>query len=224
MKTEKLSFEKEEKSRRLEDVVELLKTETDRGKMERLTKEAYSLIKIKFLEEGGVFYDDINEFYGNLKGDFVVRMEDPERLIHSVAKHEDLEVSPRKDYPNVVEWRNDYGSVGLRDAFLEGTGMLGGMVTVFGFREGDDIEVSDVRAEEKDVFGRERGLVRIAKGVVHPEDLQFIILRMPVSFFPEGEITPQEKKDIQKHGQSYIFRGFAFNESAEPAKEERIAA
>ncbi len=224
MKREKLLFEQEEKGRRLEDVIELLKEENDEERAEELTKEAYSLIKIKFLEEGGVFYDDINEFYDNLRGDFIVRMESPERLIHSVARHEDLEIRPKKDYPNAVEWRSNYGSVGLRDAFLEGTGMLGGMVTVFGFREGEDIEVSDVEEREKNVFGRERGFVRIAKGVVHPEDMQFIVLRLPVDFFPEDEITLQEKKDIQKHGQSYIFRGFAFNESAEPAKEEKVAA
>ena len=81
-----------------------------------------------------------------------------------------------------------------------------------------------VGEEEKEMFGRERGLVRIAKGKAHPEDMQFVILRLPIECFPEDEITSQERTSIQKHNQHYIFRGFAFNESAETAKEERPAA
>jgi len=221
---EKLIFEQEEKSRRLDEVMELLKKEVDEEKTKELTKEAYSLIKIRFLESGGVFYDDINEFYHDLRGNFVVRMESPERVVNSVGMHKDLKISPQKDHPNVVEWRSEYGSVGLRDAFLEGTGMLGGLITVIGFRKGKGIRVSDVGEEEKEMFGRERGLVRIAKGKAHPEDMQFVILRLPIECFPEDEITSQDRTSIQKYNQHYVFRGFAFNESAETAREERLAA
>ncbi|MFH0712433.1 MAG: hypothetical protein V2A55_01035 [Candidatus Jorgensenbacteria bacterium] len=221
---EKLFFEQEEKSRRLEDVMDLLKTETDEEKIKELTKEAYPLIKIRFLESGGVFHDDIEELYHGLRGNFIVRMDSPERVVSSIGTHEDLRILPKKDHPNAVEWRSEYGSIGLQDAFSEGTGMLGGLITVIGFKKGRDIKVGDVGEEEKDMFGRERGLVRVAKGRVHPKDVQFVILRLPTDCFPEEEITPQEKMDIQKRNRHFIFRGFAFNESAKPAREERIAA
>ena len=221
---ENLILEQEEKSRQLDEVMESLKTETDEEKIKVLTREAYVLIKIRFLESGGVFYDDINELYRGLRGSFVVRMESPDRVVSSVGMHKDLKVSPKKDHPNAVEWRSEYGSIGLRDAFSEGTGMLGGLITVIGFRKGKGIRVSDVGEEEKEMFGRERGLVRIARGKAHPEDMQFVILRLPVECFPEDEITSQERTSIQKHNQHYIFRGFAFNESAETAREERLAA
>ena len=224
LEREKIISEQKKKPRRLEDVVEMLKKENSREEIERLTKEVYTLIKIKFLEAGGVFYDDVSKFYKNLKGDFVVRVENPEVVIDSVIKRDDYEILPKGNYPNAVEWRSDYGLRGLRDAFMEGTGMLGGLVSLVGFKEGKDIEVSDVSAEEKDMFGRERGLVRVAKGTVHPRDVQFVILRLPVSYFPEGELTEREKKDIQKFNPPYLFRGFAFNESAEAGKEERVAA
>ncbi len=221
LKKEKISLMKEDELLNLDEILELLGRETRREEIERLTKETYSLIKIKFLEAGGLFYEDINQLYKNLKGNFIVRVESPTALVELITKHKDLEISPSGNYPNAVEWRPEFEARGLRDAFIEGGAMLGGLVTLVGFRENKETKVEDVSVEEKNVFGRKRDLVRIAKGRVHPEDVQFVILRMPIKYFPAEEITPQEQKDIQKYHQPYIFRGFAFNESAAAAKEKK---
>lgn len=153
----------------------------------------------------------------------LVRRENPEKLIESLTKQKNLAVSfdskVSESYANCAEWNYEYGSRGLENAFLEGYGELGGLVMVAGFKPGPDLKVEEIPGNYKLFYGLDRRLVRSAKGLIHPKEIKFVVLRFPSAFFPKEQMTEkeldrfetEEEKSAVERKTFYIFRGFGFS-------------
>jgi hypothetical protein len=87
--------------------------------------------------EGFEEYADITSMYRALPyGELVVRRENPERLLKSLASGEPLEIQFVNDMPyaNSVAWNPKAdGTRGIDNAFLEGYGHLNNVVMLYGF-------------------------------------------------------------------------------------------
>ena len=172
-----------------------------------------------FINSGAEFVTDVNDIYkeygGENKKPFIVRREDPEKV---VALSEGFDISLSFD-PKVVGDRGDkyvncaiwpYGRdavSGIKNAFLEGRGMAGPIVSLIATKQ--NLENNTVE-EATDAMLRvgtiDRDAVRIVSGKITKEDLRFIILRIQKDFFPDENLVDAERDEKVKQ----IFRGFTF--------------
>ncbi len=194
----------------------------DPQQRKEIVKMVFDALKDEFVSLGASYEVDIDTLYRSLPdGSFIVRREDPERVIRAVAQHTDLSIgldptlAHHGAYANSVEWSRRDGSRGLDTAFLEGVSHLGGIVTVVGSVPGADLEVRSVTPERTpSARGTDRRLVRSVSGRIHPEDIRFVVLRIPSQFFPEDELTDAEQEALDEAEEAAprrpIFRGFRF--------------
>lgn len=185
------------------------------------TKEVLGRIR-----EAGSFeeHTDITSMYRSLPGeDLVVRREDPERLMHTLTRHEPLEIKLEGNVPyaNSVAWnpRID-GTRGIDNAFLEGYGHSDGIVMVYGFSKPEDFRFTQ-HPESQQIFGGiERSRVRTAAGFVPTDAIRFVTLRIPIARFPEAQMTEGEKDLLWEHQNgalqrpAFVYRGFLRKEEA----------
>jgi len=114
----------------------------DPQKYKELSHQVYRDLGSFLIESGGEFASDVNNVYKKYQNNFdsplVVRREDPEKVL-SLANGKDIDLSfdskvagDRGDkYANSAIW--PYGknpTAGLKNAFLEGRGMAGPLVTL----------------------------------------------------------------------------------------------
>jgi hypothetical protein len=171
----------------------------------------------KFITEcGGRYIEDVNEIYKKYQSEsraFIARREDPERVVNLLTnknieiKFDPKVVAERGDkYANCAIW--PYGPdaiAGIRNAFLEGRGMAGPLVSLIASRNNpENVEVSKPEERMLKVDDISREAVRIVSGEIKKEDLAFIIIRMQTKFFPPEKLTDKEKeKNLPQ-----VFRGF----------------
>jgi hypothetical protein len=238
MPREAFSESSDSEKEHLHQILELLNTPSFFDMPPERKKEIVGLavetIRQAMTEIGGIYRENVNEVYEAASGqNLIVRRENPEILVETIAAGEGLELQLDQEvpgeYPNCALWRYDLGAQGLRNAFLEGHAQLGGLVTVVGFKKGAGLEITKVKPDNVQVetSDLDQNLVRIARGTVKPEDIEFVILRAPAGYLPENELTEQERakleknlKDNERREPVQIFRGFAFNEAAEKLKEK----
>lgn len=169
-------------------------------------------------------YTDINKMYRELLHEaLVVRRENPEALMQLLTEHKPLEIAfvGSTPYANSVEWNpHTDGSRGLDNVFLEGYGHRDGIVMVYGFKKPNGFYFKQ-HPESQQVFAQvDRVRVRSAAGVVPPEAVRFVTIRIPIKLFPEERMTEEEKDllwDVQSGAEStpkFIHRGFLATEKA----------
>lgn len=184
--------------------------------------ETYNEIKQYLEDSGGEFHEDVNEVYGkyNSGEPLVVRRENPSVLVELLnGKDITMGFDPKVSlgegdkYVNCALW--PHGSVektsGIANAFLEGRGNAGPIVMVAGYAQNADhmtIEEPVDKMLEVGTISREN--VKILSGIVKPEDLEFIILRIPVKFFEANKLTKGEQERLSKGQLAQIFRGYTF--------------
>jgi hypothetical protein len=190
-------------------------------KYKELCYKIYKDISSFFIENGGEFASDVNNIYRKYQDSYsdplVVRREDPEKVAQLVdGKELDLIFDPKvvgdrgDKYANSAIW--PYGKdpvAGIRNAFLEGRGMAGPIVTLTAIKANPDNTNIEIPQNAKlNVGNIEREAVRIFSGNVSKEDLKFIILRIQKDFFPEENLSEQEIKTNPKQ----IFRAIEFEQ------------
>jgi hypothetical protein len=191
----------------------------DPEKYKSASKQTYKDIAGFLWDKGGEFVTDVNKIYreygANGRTLLIVRREDPEKVL-SLSEGGDVSltfdpqvVGDRGDkYVNCAIWPYGRNAVsGIKNAFLEGRGMAGPLVTVVGVRQNpanNQVEMAkDAMTEVGDI---ERDAVRIVSGTLKKEDLAFIIVRIQKDYFPTENLVEAEKNDQVKQ----IFRGFTF--------------
>ncbi len=182
--------------------------------------QAYKDMASFFISQGGNFIVDVNEIYRSYhrqanQEPLIVRREDPEKTAGLAAGMAvDLSFDPKvtgdrgDKYANCAIW--PYGSnpvAGIKNSFLEGRGMAGPLVTILAARHNP----KNSRLEEPEdrlmkVGDITREAVRIVSGEIGREDLEFIIVRMAANYFPEENLTEEERKEKP----TQIFRAFSF--------------
>lgn len=199
----------------------LLAERVDKARMKEYTETLLQELEVL----AGRSFDSMNEFYGALSGEFIVRREYPTRLLRALVEGEDLQMlfdsSDHKPYSNSVIWNQQNGSRGIENAFLEGFSNMNGVVLVAGYRRGADMKLQTLEDANRIVpdYGTgviDRTLVRSLSGTVHPGDISFVIARIPRDYLSEEQLTEREIE----HDVRQVFRGFIF----ESAQEERLAA
>ncbi len=181
--------------------------------------QAYKDLSGFLLENGGEFVTDVNLIYkkygNNFASPLIVRREDPEKVaalsegqVISLAFDPNV-VGDRGDkYANCAIWPHGKDAVGgIRNAFLEGRGMAGPLVTLIAINnDSKHTSVDEPHESLKKVGTIERDSVRIVSGEITKKELEFIILRIQKDFFPPENMTAEEKSGNGKQ----IFRGIIF--------------
>jgi hypothetical protein len=172
----------------------------------------------KFIEEaGGQYIENINEIYQkyqNLNQEFLIAWrEDPEKVAKLLAdKDISLQFDPKvtieknDKYANCAIWPYGQNAVsGIKNAFLEGRGMAGPLVTLIATKNNpNNIKLTKPKEHLMKVGDISREAVRIVSGKLTKNDLKFIIIRMQKKFFPEEKLTEKERADNIHQ----VFRGF----------------
>jgi len=192
---------------------------------EKMVAEALKSIKEVLEGKGWKYVSDVNSLYHAFRNqNLLVRREDPLRFLSTTAAGQPLKIEfdPNladvvgEKYANCAEWSYDSGERGLKNAFLEGNASLGdSLVFVVGFKPGKDLKVNDISADKKFVHDLDRTLVRSAEGSVNPNDLMFVVVRVPAKFFPKNEMTGAELDAWEKEAEvpprdqkQQVFRSF----------------
>ncbi|MCL4404178.1 hypothetical protein M1432_02450 [Patescibacteria group bacterium] len=213
------------KERLLSEVRSIESIKTADEPQKKLVKEFARDFMKAMGEAGGRPYEDINEFYKNFRGNFLVRREDPMKLAAALLGHESIPLAFDRDlaadgrmYPNCARWSGYGDNRGLQNAFMEGHASVGQgqLIAVVGFKEGKDLKIRGVDDEENIPGGLDREFVRVAEGAIDPEDVAFIAMRVSKDSFPDDF----EDQADQKSESPYLFRGFDFSQSAEESSSQ----
>lgn len=179
-----------------------------------------------------VEFSNISQMYSALRGTgkMIVRREDPERVLELTVDETPVAIDfpPGERYSNAVEWESGLGSIGLSNAYMEGYGHINGAVTVIGFKRGT-LDIVSLPDAEQRFAGLDRTYVRSVKGTVAPEDLLFVATRVPITAFPESEMTEPELdlldayREFEKNGKKppafFVQRGFLYTKNLETAAQ-----
>lgn len=170
---------------------------------------------------GGEYFEDVDELYRQYAvADTLVRRDDPARLLDVAVDAEPYVVSFAGKQPFANGAAFGPRGEGMANALLEG--FSGDVVAaVVGFDGGsvDAQTVPDAGITKRRPGGASlsRAYVRAISGTVAPDDLRFIILRIPKAFFPDDQLRPEEEE------RTHILRGIGIH-PIRPASEERAAA
>jgi hypothetical protein len=149
---------------------------------ERLSAEAIKNIIDVFDQGGGSNPVNTNKVYNSLPNhSYLVRREDPLKLIESIATNEPIKIFFHKGndaYNNAIEWSPFDGSGGTNTTYLEGHAELNNVTAVIGFLPGDKIKMHNVTDTLDSIHGRDRAHVRSISGEIDPSDIVFVTLRM----------------------------------------------
>ncbi len=216
----------------LQAIEQLNDGHVNKQEKEKLIAEVFYTLKDTLLQTGAQYIEDVNEIYKKFRNDtLIVRKDDPERLLKALAQKENI-VIQRNDsgeYENCALWNTHTNAQALRLAMTEGRG--GRELTItFGFEKTPQLHVKKKTMDNvtPDYSTIDRSSARIVDGCIHPEDIRFVVLRMPVSYFPESEMNDKEIEDLEEYQDSlaehphqipqprYVFRGFTF-----PSKNEK---
>ena len=181
---------------------------------------------------GATYFDDINKLYKIIQhGDFIVRRDEMEPLVRLVGKKESIAIklNPQgtqhsEKYANCCEYNPqiDHDAKAIKTAFLQGRSNIGGIATVYGFKKNDKLIVSEIASETRERLGISDSSVKSVEGEIAPDDLKFVVMKIPATVFPEAEMTDEEadafyeyleqlkksSSSITKPPVTQIFRGF----------------
>ncbi|MDD5464153.1 MAG: hypothetical protein PHP62_03315 [Candidatus Moranbacteria bacterium] len=173
----------------------------------------YSMFRDYFLENGAKEYIEWGVKLGEIskaETGILVRRESPDKVANMVKKHESLSIkfSTYGVQPNAAVLGDDLS--GLRIALAGGFGKVGKGSVVFtlGFKSSPSMQITNLPNGEYLQFqGKERMLTKMIAGEVPFENIRFILMRMPKSFFPEKYLTESEsEREDTKHIQRmYVF-------------------
>lgn len=193
-----------------------------------------SELKTVFELSGYKYYEDVNDLYKKYKDKkMIVRRENPGKLIKSVIDQKPLEINTDNQatgyqYGNCAEWDGSQSNTGLKTAILEGRSHLFGLSLIEGFDESKCQDITIDKSTSKDMnlgLGLDRTQVRVAQGKLYPQEIEFILLRVPATKFPKNLLTEFEKDNLadyelalkkgklDKSGQKkplpFVLRGFS---------------
>lgn len=176
-------------------------------------------------------YASINGLFRDLKEPgFIVRRENPERLLSSISAHTPLTVDfpTGERYSNAVEWDTAFRIDSMNNAFFEGYGMANGIVTVVGVRS-EGLDIARLPDAQSNFYGINRESVVSIKGAISPNNIIFVIVRIPIYGYPVEMMTEEERDmfedwDEARHKATnrrvepkFIYRGYLNTKSQQRA-------
>ncbi|NCT54493.1 hypothetical protein GW758_00865 [Candidatus Falkowbacteria bacterium] len=172
-----------------------------------------------FFKKNGGKEEDVSSIYRNYLSKngkpLIVRREDPEKVVRLIENEDiDLSFDPKvvadrgDKYANCAIWPHGVNpTAGMQNAFLEGRGMAGPLVTMMASRQNSQHNlIEDPKDKMLNTGNINRESVRIVSGQIKKEDLEFIIVRLPKKFLSPEKLSEEEKNNNLKE----VFRGFTF--------------
>lgn len=150
---------------------------------------------------------NVNQLYQEMAtmapDNLLVRSEDLEKILKNILEYNliELEFRDKRPYANAAEF-GSHGE-GVATAFGE-VHRSGFIKTLIGFNP-SELRVLVVSQSECDL--RDRSLCRMVEGRLSPNQIKYLILRIPRLGFPEEFLTEEEKKSADP----FIFRGTKIN-------------
>lgn len=179
----------------------------------------YEMFRDFFIANGAVekkFWNDELHMIAHGNGNILVRRDNPENVMELLEGGKDFAVhaSQYGEQPNAALLGNDLH--GLRIALAGGFGKVGRGSVAFtvGFNPSEGMQVADVPQTGYDHFeGLDRKLIKVVSGKTPRENVKFVLMRMPRSFFPEKYMTDSE---IDHEDVGYIQRMYLLHQKKEP--------
>lgn len=208
--TGNLSVDQKSAMANLEAIEKTILESKNRDESEK--EKYYNLLRELFEKNGAVEYENwqakIREI--SREGNIIVRREAADMVEKILENKEKINLSfsrGQEPYPNSALLESDLE--GLQIALAGGRGKVGkgSAVFTFGFKPANETKVSDLPKNKFPQFeGHKRIITKITEGNVPFENIKFILLRMPRSFFPENCLTEEETEKEAHHIQRiYIF-------------------
>ncbi len=180
---------------------------------EKFARVLVDVFREKGLEEHmGPSFDNVYRRYFN---ELIVRRENPARLVKAIATDEPLEIicsrpdfqrDESEKYINSARWkRTDSSEATIGWAIEEGFGnRAGGIFVVEAFRPDldgvtihEDVKPSIKQLRQKDGTMRTREWFRSVEGEIQKDDMEFILVGIPIDLFPQEHMTEDEKIDLE---------------------------
>lgn len=197
-------LEKEPQSKIFE-VVEKMESADNEEEMREATAEFFDELDnldIKLTPDVTSLYREMEEKR------YLVRLEQLRKVMEAVIDKKPIHIGDKEDhYANAVVPHNE----GLKIAFAEGDApgpvrlLIGfGMKSAIGFNP-DNLGVSDIKPDEVDLRNQfvRSALCRHVSGDLRPEDIEYLIMRVPRHLFPKKFLSEREAKEKSR----FIFRG-----------------
>lgn len=195
------------------EIAERLRNKAEKEK-KKLRMELVNALISEFQKNGATLYPDSASFVKHLKDEqYIVRRDHPQKFIEHYMKGEAFPVvfdpAVKKDdpaYANSVWWKPSWGSRGLTIAINEAQTNLEGLGVVFGILPNKNVTSYELSSNQKfsgdinnpgAVGNAHRDEVIGTEGVVAPDDLQFIMIRVPHSLMPDTFLTEEDEKVIE---------------------------
>ena len=179
--------------------------------------DALLLLKEEFTKIGASYYDDVSAMYPQLTDTYIVRRDDISRVSLGLVSGDGFDIDYLKadnfgkTYGNCVEWSYKSGARGLSLAFTEGLASVAGVVSVMGIKPRIGLQAEKLTEPDSNQHGTEGIFLLTVNGHVTPKDVKFLVLRFPLDFMPEEELTPSELLAIDEdRAPKHVFRGFIF--------------
>ncbi len=168
--------------------------------------------------------------------DYLVRRENPDRILESLEKGADLPIHFHGNevrYNNAALWRPPSSS-GLDNAYLEGNAHKYGLVTVLGVAKENltDLDIHTLLPDSIESFGSvaSREQVVSVDGTIAPAAFSFVLMRMPLNRVPDSLLTEDEMDDRdeweerrmkgERPNPQFIYRGLVFGQKKAPPSQE----
>lgn len=178
-------------------------------------KHFYRALKHALESFGAIEYQDLQELLDRVASeDCFVRREDPTR-IKRLLEGEALVLSTEgKGYANATRWEDGIANECLTTAFLEGRMDYHGLVTVAGYDRRALSEQQITGGMDANPLHNPR-VVCSVEGIIHRQDLRFLIIRVPAQRFSVAEMTEEERDEFEEWKEQappkrplYLFRAF----------------
>lgn len=176
-----------------------------------------------FIDNGAVYYEDVSSLYNEYTTNhepLIVRRDDPVKIAklisgENIELHFDPEVVGEggDKYANSALWPHGAidSTTGIANAFLEGRNKIGPIVMVAGFENNEDhMELVTPGDAMRTLGSITRQSIKILSGEIHPEDLEFVVVRASSKFVDPADLTESEKQKLSQNKLEQIFRGYKF--------------
>lgn len=182
-----------------------------------LARHTFEDLRHELKTLGGIELKGTNALTKMLKpGEYIVRRENPDTLMAAVRGQQVLQVQPFADdtrYANCALW-DGKTPAGLNNAFLEGYSHKNNVAAVFGFANEPGMDLQALSESASTFAGMERSRVRSFAGEIHPDQIQFVLLRLPLDALPESEMSSEEAEQydelIEKRLKGERANGFGY--------------
>jgi len=102
---------------------------------------------------GADYYQNVAELYEELKGSFLIRRDDPTKLMKLATERVPIEIASQmrgaNPYPNSTLWSRGDAPAALAMAFTEGKAQIGGISMIAGFKKGKELSLKRLPTAEK---------------------------------------------------------------------------